>query len=215
MQFKDMKRHAFRTLLVLHFIALAMTVGVRFANFVVYRVTSAGDLHSLSLGRDLTGVLARSLALPGFLLTVVTGILMVLLRYGLRPPVWVWIKVGLTTAALSVATPLVAPALEAAREWAHWSAEHGQLAIEFRDNAAKASLYGSIVFALFLLNIPVAVWKPFSGLKLSELLSRRISRTTTQQGESGSDLHVTRDGSFESVNRDGAVAARATRRRAW
>jgi hypothetical protein len=207
MQFKDMKRHAFRTLLVLHFIALAMTIGVRFANFVVYRVTSAGDLHSLSLGRDLTGVLARSLA--------VTGILMVLLRYGLRPPVWVWIKVGLTTAALSVATPLVAPALEAAREWAHWSAEHGQLAIEFRDAAAKASLYGSIVFALFLLNIPVAVWKPFSGLKLSELLSRRISRTTTQQGESGSDLHVTRDGSFESVNRDGAVAARATRRRAW
>lgn len=213
MQAKDMKRHAFRTLLVLHFIALALTIGTRLANLVIDRVTSAADLQTLSFGRDLTGVLARSLTLPGFLLMVVTGTLMVLLRYGLRPPIWVWMKVGLTTAALSLATPLVAPALEAAREWAHWSAEHGQLAIEFRHYAAKASLYGGIVFALFVLNIPIAVWKPFSGLKLSQLLSRRISRTATQPGEIGPDLHIMRDGSFESVNRDGAVAVRADRRR--
>jgi hypothetical protein len=195
MQVKDVKRHAFRTLLVLHFIALALTLGVRLASFVIYRITSHADLQALSFGRDLTGVLARSLTLPGFLLTVVTGVLMVLLRYGLRPPIWVWMKVGLTAAALSLATPVVGPALEAAREWARWSAEHGQLAIEFRDSAAKASLYGGIVFALFLLNIPIAVWKPFSGLKVSQLLSRRISRISTPQGEGGSDPHRPRDGS--------------------
>jgi hypothetical protein len=213
MQVKDVKRHAFRTLLVLHFIALALTLGVRLASFVIYRVTSHADLQALSFGRDLTGVLARSLTLPGFLLTVVTGVLMVLLRYGLRPPIWVWMKVGLTTAALSLATPVVAPALEAAREWARWSAEHGQLAIEFRDSAAKASLYGGIVFALFLLNIPIAVWKPFSGLKVSQLLSRRISRTESRKEEVGSDQNVTHDGSYRGADRGETVAPRAARRR--
>jgi hypothetical protein len=215
MQVNDMKRHVFRSLLVFHFIGLALTIGIRFAGLVIERVTSTADLQLLSFGRDLTGVLAHSLTLPGFLLTVATGILMVLLRYGRRPPVWVWIKVGLTTAALSLGTPVVAPALEAAREWAQWSVEHGQLAPQFQESVAKASFYGAIVFALFLLNIPVAVWKPFSGLKLSQLLSRKISRTSPQQAESGSDLRVARDGSVSDADRDGAVAARATRRRAW
>jgi hypothetical protein len=157
-------------------------------------------------------VLARSLTLPGFLLTVVTGILMVLLRYGRRPPIWIWMKVGLTTAALSLATPVVAPALEAAREWAHWSVEHGQLAPQFVASVAKVNLYGGIVFALFLLNIPVAVWKPFSGLKLSQLLSGKISRTGARRRESEPDLHVTRDASSAGDDRDAAVAARAIRR---
>ena len=112
------------------------------------------------------GALARTLTLPGFLLTIVTGVVMVVLRYGRRVPVWVWMKVGLTTAALSLATPLVAPALEAARTWAHWSVEHGQLAPQLHDSIARAGFYGSIVFALILLNVAVAVWKPFPSLQL-------------------------------------------------
>jgi hypothetical protein len=212
MQVKDVKRHAFRTLLVLHFIALALTLGVRLASFVIYRVTSHADLQALSFGRDLTGVLARSLTLPGFLLTVVTGVLMVLLRYGLRPPIWVWMKVGLTTTALSLATPVVGPALEAAREWAHWSVEHGQLAPQFQESASRASFYGGIVFALFLLNVPVAVWKPFSGLKLSQLLSRRIPQTGTQKNEVESSQDVTHDASYRGADRGETVAPRAARR---
>jgi hypothetical protein len=177
MQVSDIKRHAFRSLLVIHFVGLALTIGIRFAGLVIDQVTSAADLQSLSFGRDLTGVLARSLTLPGVLLTVATGFLMVLLRYGRHPPVWIWIKVGLTTAALSLGTPFVAPALSAAREWAHWSVQHGQLAPQFQEAVARASFYGGIVFALFLFNIPVAVWKPFSGLKLSRLAPRKLERT--------------------------------------
>lgn len=172
MKISDIKRHAFRGLLSLHFVGLAVTLGVRVASFGIYRATGAGDLQALSFGRDLVGLLARSLTLPGFLLTVLTGIAMVFLRYGSRPPVWVWIKVALTTSALLLATPIVGPALDAARQWAHWSLEHGHLAPELQASVAKANFYGAIVFALFVLNIPIAIWKPFAGLTLSRLLRR-------------------------------------------
>src|ERR1700744_3149194 len=105
MKISDIKRHAFRGLLSLHFVGLAVTLGVRVASFGIYRATGAGDLQALSFGRDLVGLLARSLTLPGFLLTVLTGTAMVFLRYGSRPPVWVWIKVALTTSALLLAKP--------------------------------------------------------------------------------------------------------------
>lgn len=175
MKISDTKRHVFRGLLSLHFVGLALTIGVRLASFGIYRATGAGDLQALSFGRDLVGLLARSFTLPGFLLTVLTGIAMVLLRYGSRPPLWVWIKVALTIAALSLATPVVGPALDAARQWAHWSLEHGHLAPEFLTSVAKANFYGGIVFALFVLNIPVAIWKPFPGLTLSRLLQRGMN----------------------------------------
>ena len=177
MKTSDVKRHVFRGLLSLHFVGLALTIGVRFASFSIYRATGAGDLQSLSFGRDLVGALARGLTLPGFLLTVLTGIGMVVLRYGSRAPLWVWIKVALTTAALAIATPIVGPALDAARQWAHWSLEHGYLAAELQYSVARANLYGGIVFALFVLNIPVAIWKPFSGLTLSQLL-RRVTKSS-------------------------------------
>ncbi len=156
----SIKRNAFRTLLVLHFIGLALVVGIRFANFGIEHATSGGSLQVLALGRDLMGVLARTLTLPGFLLTVVTGIGMVILRYGKRVPGWVWVKVSLTAVALAIATSMVAPALEAARKWAHWSVEHGLLAPQVHDSAAQVTLYGGMVFVLILLTIPVAVWKP-------------------------------------------------------
>jgi hypothetical protein len=183
MKISDIKRHAFRGLLSLHFVGLALTIGVRLASFGIYRATSAADLQSLSFGRDLVGVLARGLTLPGFLLTVLTGIGMVLLRYGSRPPVWVWIKVSLTTVALAIATPVVGPALDAARHWAHWSLEHGQLAAEFQTSVAKANFYGGIVFVLFVLNIPVAIWKPFVGLTLSSLLQRGKNPSDRERGQ--------------------------------
>jgi hypothetical protein len=169
MKTADIKRNAFRSFLGFHFVGLAMSLGTRIADFAIDRATRGTNLQSLSFGRDLTGLLARSLVLPGFILMIATGIAMVLLRYGRHPPVWVWMKAALTTAALFVATPLAAPALTAARQWAHWSAEHGQLAPEFGDFATKASLYGGIVFILFLLNIPVAIWKPFASVRFPRL----------------------------------------------
>jgi hypothetical protein len=176
----NLKRNAFRSFLGLHFIGLAMALGTRIADFAIDRATGGTSLQALSFGRDLTGMLARNLVLPGFLLIVATGIAMVLLRYGTHPPVWVWIKAGLTSAALFVATPLAAPALTAARQWAHWSVEHNQLAPEFHDSAAKASLYGGIVFILFLLNIPIAIWKPFGSIRLPRL--RAYGRETERKG---------------------------------
>jgi len=160
MSIAGLKRNVFRTLLTLHFVGLALVIGVRFANLGVESVSAGGSLEFLSWGRDLMGVLARSYTLPGFLLTIVSGIGMVIVRYGKRVPGWVWVKVGLTTAGMAVALTSVAPALEAARHWAHWSAQHGQLAPQFHDAVARAGLYGGVVFALVLLTIPIAVWKP-------------------------------------------------------
>lgn len=142
-----------------------MALGTRLASRVIDRATATGGLQTLAYGRDLTAGLAQTLVLPGFLMVVATGIAMVLLRYGRRPPIWVWIKVGLNSTALFVATLLVAPALEGARSAANWSVEHNQLAPQFHDSAARANLYGGIVFVLFVLNIPVAIWKPFLSVR--------------------------------------------------
>jgi hypothetical protein len=172
MKTADIKRNVFRGLLVFHFIGLAMSLGTRLADFAIDRSTSDGSLQALSFGRDLTSQLAFNLVLPGFLLMIVSGIMMVGLRYGSHPPLWVWIKAGTTTVALFVATPLAAPALATARQWAHWSAEHNQLAPQFSDSAAKASLYGGIVLALFLVNIPVAIWKPLASIRLPGIRRR-------------------------------------------
>lgn len=160
-----LKRHSMRALLTLHLIGMAVFFGGRFADFVVERKTEGSDLQMLAFGRDLAGAIGRGLMLPGFLTMLVTGIVMTVLRYGKRPPGWVWIKVALNATAFLVVTPFVAPALAAARSWAHWSAEHGQLAPQFAQSAAQASFYGAIVFGLFLLNVPVAVWKPVFSLR--------------------------------------------------
>ncbi len=154
------KRNAGRALLLLHFIGLAMSIGTRLAALVVDHATSGADLQSLSLGRDLTAELARSLVLPGFLLLIASGTGLTLIRYGLRAPGWVWIKVALNAAGVFVATSLVSPALQDARFWAHWSGAHNELAPQLQAAATRASLYGAIAFALLLLNIPVAIWKP-------------------------------------------------------
>ena len=177
----NLKRHLFRGLLVIHFVGLTLTIGIRFASFMIYQVTNTADLQVLSFGRDLTGELARGLALPGVLLTVGTGLAMTLLRYGLRVPTWIWLKLGLTVGALALATPVVAPALQAAREWARWSAEHGHLAPEFLESVSKANLYGGIVFILFLLNVPVAVWKPYSNSRPASSPKQR-SDVNTRHG---------------------------------
>src|SRR5438552_2991053 len=97
------RRNAFRALLVLHFIGLTLVIGIRFANFGIEQATTHGSLQSLAWGRDLMGVLARSLTLPGFLLTIATGIGLVIVRYGKRVPRWVWAKVALTIVALAMA----------------------------------------------------------------------------------------------------------------
>jgi len=176
------KRNVGRTLLLLHFIGLAMSVGTRLADLVINHVTSGADLQSLSLGRDLTNESARSLVLPGFLLLIGSGIGLTLLRYGSRPPGWIWIKVALNAAGMFIATTLVAPALQVARSSAHWSAAHDQLAPQFQASAALGSLYGAIAFALFLLSIPVAIWKPHLSVKLP-LSALRPSRSKAQPTE--------------------------------
>jgi xanthine/uracil/vitamin C permease (AzgA family) len=154
------KRHAFKTLLFLHFIGLTLVIGVRFANFAIEYVTSADSLQVLAGGRDLMGILAKTLTAPGFWLTVVSGIGMVVLRYGKNVPGWVWGKIALTVAGMVLALTKVAPALEAARRWAHESAQLGHFLPQLHDSLGQAALYGGVTFTLILLTVPVAVWKP-------------------------------------------------------
>jgi hypothetical protein len=154
------KRHAFKVLLCLHFMGLTWVIGGRFADFVIQYATSHGSLQFLSEGRDLMGNLAKALTAPGFWLTVVSGIGMVVLRYGKNVPGWVWGKVALTVAGMVVALTKVAPALQAARRWAHDSAVQGQFLPQLHASLDQAGLYGGVVFTLILLTVSVAVWKP-------------------------------------------------------
>lgn len=168
------KRNAFRALLTLHFIGLTLVIGVRFASFGIEHATSTGSLFFLSWGRDLMGTLASILTLPGFLLTIASGIGLVIVRYGKRVPRWVWAKVALTSVALALASTFVGPALEAARNWARWSAEHGHFAPQLEQSLSQVSLYGGIVFTLILLTIPIAVWKPTLGFGMRKQSAMRV-----------------------------------------
>ena len=103
------KRNLFRVLLVGHFIGLTLAVGVRFADFVVESQTGHQSLQALALGQALTGTLAKTLVAPGFLLMIVTGVSMLLLRYGLRPPVWLWIKMTVTIVAVIICLLYTSP----------------------------------------------------------------------------------------------------------
>gem|GEM_PF-6106683 len=97
---------------------------------------------------------------------------MTLLRYGRRPPVWVWTKIGLNLGALAISASFVAPALIAARQWAGWSVNHGTLAPELQQSAAQAAIFSAVIVAMFLANIPVAVWKPFASIRLPRQRAR-------------------------------------------
>ena len=115
------------------------------------------------MGRDLIDISGRRLTLPGFLLMVVTGVSMPLLRYGRRPRIWVWIKLCVATAIAAVTIPVVGPALRAAKELARWPAEHDQLAPQFQSHLTRGTFFGGLVLALFLVNVIVAIWRPFSS----------------------------------------------------
>ena len=103
------RKSAFRGLLTLHFIGLAIMIGATVANLVINQRTGQGTLEALASGRDLSGFVTRSVVLPGFLVTVSTGIAMTLLRYGRRVPGWVMIKVALNVITLAVGARFVAP----------------------------------------------------------------------------------------------------------
>jgi hypothetical protein len=159
----SIRRQFVRATLLFHFIGLALCVGTIFANLIIDRQTRGADLHLLSVGRNLITASSHSLIQTGFLLMMATGILLVLLRYGWRVPVWAWIKFGLSIAILSISIFALTPASDAATQWARWSAEHGQLAPQFLDNIARTGPYGATILVLLLVTTIVAIWKPFSG----------------------------------------------------
>jgi hypothetical protein len=172
----NLRRHSVRILMLFHFIGLAMCLGSIFANVMIERQTRDAGLTVLALGRDLIGLTSRNFIQTGFLMMVATGILIVLLRYGLRAPIWVWIKVATSSAILAIVVLGLDPAALSATQWAHWSAEHGQLAPQFLVSVAQAGRYGVTVVILLLVTTIVAIWKPFSsGLR------RRTMRSVEAQ----------------------------------
>jgi hypothetical protein len=159
----SVRRQFVRACLFFHFMGLALCFGTIFANFAIDRQTRGADLRLLSIGRDLITASSHSLIQTGFLMMVATGILLVLLRYGWRVPVWAWIKFGLSIMIISISILALTPAGDAATQWARWSAEHGQLAPQFIDSIARSGRYGTTILALLLVTTIVAIWKPFAN----------------------------------------------------
>jgi len=160
------KRTAFLVLLSTHFVGIALLIGASTAGVLIDQETSHGTLQILALGRDGGSFVVRGLAVPGFLIPAASGISMTLLRYGRRPPVWVWTKIGLNLGALAISAAFVTPALIAAREWTGWSIDHGTLAPMLQQSAAQAAIFSAVIVVMFLVNIPVAVWKPLASVRL-------------------------------------------------
>jgi hypothetical protein len=127
---------------------------------MIERHTRAGSLEMLSIGRDLVSLSSQNLIQTGFWISVISGIVIVLLRYGLRAPLWAWIKLGLSVAIFGEVGFALDPASTAVTGWARWSAEHGQLAAQFPDSIAQAGRVGIVVLVLYLATTIVAIWKP-------------------------------------------------------
>jgi hypothetical protein len=171
------KRQLARGLLFVHFLGLTLSLGAIFTNIIVERHTRGGSLEMLSIGRDLVTLSSHNLIQTGFLIAVFSGILLTLLRYGVRAPLWVWIKLGISVIVLTVVIFALDPAGVAATEWARWSAEHGQLAPQYLDSVTRSGRYGIVVLALLLVMMTVAIWKPaWSGLR-----PKRDRRSTVSQ----------------------------------
>jgi hypothetical protein len=214
MQAASIKKNAFRGLLTLHFIGLALMIGATVANLMINHWAAQTTLQALAFGRDLSGFVTRGVVLPGFLILITTGAAMTLMRYGRRTPLWVVIKIALNAAALAVGARFVAPALVAARYWAEWSVEHNQLASQFQQSASQAACFGAIVFSLLLLNIPVAVWKPVRRSRLIKFDPPDVSleapdiRPSVQQRRDELQKHIDfADGDLRRNDNDGSLVS--------
>jgi hypothetical protein len=158
----DIRRQASRFFLLVHFLGLALSLGAAFANVAIERQTRGGSLELLAFGRDLIGFSSRVLVPTGFWMMVTSGILVVLLRYGYRAPLWVWLKLGFSAAIFAVADFAQGPVTRTLAALAHASVEHGQLAAQYQDMLALAGRYGLLTLVLFLATMGIAIWKPMS-----------------------------------------------------
>jgi hypothetical protein len=156
------RRQASRFFLMLHFVGLALSLGAALANVAIERQTRGGGLELLAFGRDLISFDSRVLIPTGFWMLVISGILVVLLRYGIRAPLWVWLKLALAAAIFAVADFASGPVTRALATLAHWSVEHGQLAAQYQEMLALSGRYGLLTLTLFLTTMGIAIWKPVS-----------------------------------------------------
>jgi hypothetical protein len=159
----DIRRQASRFFLLVHFLGLALSLGAAFANVAIERQTRGGSLELLAFGRDLIGFSSSVLIPTGFWTMVISGILVVLLRYGYRAPLWVWLKLCFSAAIFTVADFAQGPVTRALTALAHASVEHGQLAAQYQDTLTLAGRYGLLILALFLATMGIAIWKPVSS----------------------------------------------------
>ena len=173
------RRQLTRGVLFVHLLGLTLSLGTIFTNILVERHTRGGNLEMLSLGRDLVTLSSHDLTQTGFLITLFSGILLTLLRYGIRVPLWAWIKLALSLIVLTVVLLALDPAGTAATEWARLSAERGQLAPQYLDSVARSGRYGAIVLGLLLVTMIVAIWKPlWSGLRPRRETGSAVSQVT-------------------------------------
>jgi len=158
----DIRRQASRFFLLVHFLGLALSLGAAFANVAIERQTRGTSLELLAFGRDLISFSSSALVPTGFWMMVVSGIVVVILRYGYRAPLWVWLKLALSATVFTVADFAQGPATRALAALAHWSVAHGQLAPQYQQTLALGGRYGLVVLALFLTTMGIAIWKPVS-----------------------------------------------------
>jgi hypothetical protein len=126
----------------------------------IERQTRAGSLELLAFGRDLIGFSSRALIPTGFWIMAISGILVVVLRYGYRAPLWVWLKLAFSAGIFTVADFAQGPVTRALGSLAHQSVERGQLALQYQELLEMAGRYGPLTLVLFLTTMAIAIWKP-------------------------------------------------------
>jgi uncharacterized membrane protein len=160
-------------LIILHLLGLTMFLGSILGNIVLsLGAPATGDPHAVVFAWRAIGVANTFLTVPGLLLTVASGLLLIPTQ-GRNPRYerWLVLKILAVIGIIVVATTLIEPSEEQLRQLATGLPDLGARAV-FMDVAIRQQMYGAINLALVVLASVLGVFKPRLGGKTPRRLRR-------------------------------------------
>jgi hypothetical protein len=133
----------------LHRVGAGLFLGAIASSVVIDHAIGDADLATLAAGRRLVSLIGHQLIMPGLGLLALAGVVLALLRHGVRWPVWLIVKLALTAAIVVVANLWLLPALDAATAAAVRSAADGVRRPDYALWLARESGLGGLNVLLF------------------------------------------------------------------
>ena len=144
----------------LHLVGFALLLGEIAYSHSINLHIEAADLAALAHGRQIVSLASHRLIMSGLALMVVSGIVMALVRYGLRWPRWILVKTVCTILFAVMAFFFVFPAVNHATAWAVRSAQDHQRHAEYAFWLGRETSFGTVTLLLLIVSGALALWKP-------------------------------------------------------